>query len=70
MERAVRSSPTFQTAVLGENLRGAGIQWAEIPRYKVDDEQAKRAKTTGCRTLAESGSESKLRSESDTIGTS
>jgi len=58
------SSPTFQQVVRGDSFRGLGMRPAFTPRQTLAGEQAYRASTTGCRTLALSGNCSKCFSAS------
>jgi hypothetical protein len=60
----LRSWPTFHVEIRSECLRGAGSSPRLTIRQTVDPEQLKSASTTGCRTFAELGSESKFLSAS------
>ncbi len=62
--RALRSSPTFQAVMRSDCFRGAGRSPRLTMRQTVAAEQAFSALTTGSRTLAESGRESKFLSAS------
>lgn len=61
---ALRRSPTFQAVTRSDSFRGAGRVPFFTMRQMVADEQPTRPSTTGWRTFAESGSESKFFSAS------
>lgn len=62
--RAFLRSPTFHAVTRSDSLRGAGRVPRLTMRQTVADEQPLSAATTGRRTFAESGSESKFLSAS------
>ena len=64
---ALRSAPTFHAVTRWDNLRGAGSVPRLTMRQTVAAEQPTSAWTTGCRTFAESGSESKFLSASGIV---
>jgi hypothetical protein len=59
--RSARSAPTFQADILGESFLGFGIRSSFTHRQRVAGLHPYRPQTVGCRTWAESGSESNSR---------